>query len=169
MKLQIQYHSEDYKELEKLEKGDWVDLRVDNIYEMTSKDPDSKNIDYDYLNGLFKAHKKLYYKAGDVITFGLGVSMALPPNFEAHVVPRSSTFNKWGFLLVNGIGVIDSSYCGPDDEWRAQFIALRDGVIERHSRVCQFRLYENQPLLEFETVDQLPGKNRGGFGSTGVK
>ena len=47
--------------------------------------------------------------------------------------------------------------------------ALRDTVIHKNDRICQFRIVKNQPALVFDEVVALEGKNRGGLGSTGVK
>ena len=99
----------------------------------------------------------------------LGVAMQLPEGWEAHVLPRSSTFKNFGIIQANSMGVIDNSYCGDNDWWFYPAIALRDTVINKNDRICQFRVMENQPQIEFETVDVLEGEDRGGFGSTGVK
>jgi len=48
-------------------------------------------------------------------------------------------------------------------------LATRDTVVETGDRICQFRIMKNQPVIEFETVTELSGKSRGGFGSTGKK
>lgn len=47
----------------------------------------------------------------------LGVSIEIPAGYYAHVVPRSSTFGKWGILLANSMGVIENDYCGDGDVW----------------------------------------------------
>lgn len=121
-------------------KSDWIDLR---------------------------AAERVELKAGEFRLIRLGVAMELPAGYEAHVVPRSSTFKTWGILQTNSMGVIDSSYCGDDDEWRMPVYATRDTCIEVGDRICQFRIVENQPKLVFQEVDHLCGENRGGFGSTG--
>ena len=45
--------------------------------------------------------------------------------------------------------------------------ALRDTVVHKNDRICQFRIMEHQPSIEFEEVDKLEGSDRSGFGSTG--
>ena len=151
MKIKIKYFSKDYPRLEKISKGDWVDLRVDSLIQYKSK----------MIADTFD------YRKGDVIKFGLGVAMELPKGYEAEIRPRSSTFKHWGLIQTNSIGTIDNSYNGDKDEWQIEFIAMRDGVINRFDRVCQFRVWENQPSFEFEEVDRLGNEDRGGFGSTG--
>lgn len=121
-------------------KGDWIDLRANERYEL---------------------------KKGDLAFIRLGVAMRLPEGYEAHLSPRSSTFKKWGILQVNSVGVIDNSYSGDNDEWMMPVLAMRDTVIERGDRVCQFRIIERQPEISFEEVSHLDSEDRGGFGSTG--
>lgn len=127
--------------LEKIEKGDWIDVRS------------NKNI---------SLHK------GDFIMIPLGIGMKLPDGYEAHLVPRSSTFKKWGIIQTNSIGVIDNSYSGDNDQWMMPVYATRDTFIMRNDRIAQFRIVEKQPMIGFERVDKLDDTNRGGFGSTGV-
>ena len=121
-------------------KSDWIDLRCAEEIQM---------------------------KAGEFKLIPLGVAMELPKGYEAHVVPRSSTFKTWGLLQTNSMGVIDGSYCGDNDEWRVPVYATRDTVVEVGDRICQFRIMRNQPQITFETVEHLTGTDRGGFGTTG--
>ena len=155
MKIKIKYFSKDYPRLEKIAKGDFIDLRVDTIKEWNKKAVEEDN------------WGTISYKKGDVIKFGLGVAMQLPEGYEAEIRPRSSTFKKYGLIQTNSVGTIDNSYKGDNDEWMAEFIAMRDGAINRFDRVCQFRIWENQPRFEFEEVDRLGNEDRGGYGSTG--
>ena len=139
--LQIRYLADGLPELDYVDgKSDWVDLRAAETVTMS---------------------------AGDFRLIPLGVAIALPDGYEAHVVPRSSTFRNYGILQTNSVGVIDNSYRGDGDEWKFPAYATRDVTIEKGSRICQFRIARNQPALRFETVERLPGPDRGGFGSTG--
>ena len=128
----------------------------------------------DYIDGKsdwidLRAAERVELKAGQFRLIRLGVAMALPAGYEAHVVPRSSTFKTWGILQTNSMGVIDGSYCGDNDEWRMPVYATLDTCIEQGDRICQFRIVENQPKIVFEPVEHLEGPDRGGFGSTGTK
>lgn len=106
-------------------------------------------------------------KAGEFRLIPLGVAIALPAGYEAHIVPRSSTFKTYGILQTNSMGVVDNTYCGDGDQWRFPAYATRDVTVEKGARICQFRVMENQPPLEFVSVEHLDGPDRGGFGSTG--
>ena len=139
MEIKIKYHA-DITPLEMTDKGDWCDLRVAEDVTM---------------------------KAGEFKLIPLGVSMLLPEGHEAIMTPRSSTFKTWGILQTNHIGVIDESYCGDNDIWKFPALATKDVVIEKNSRICQFRIQKKMPKLTFTTVDHLSSIDRGGIGSTG--
>lgn len=166
MEIKIKYFSEDYPRLNKLKKGDFIDLRVDNIKSVEFLG-DTVNFSRLVADKQMKAGLDIPYSKGTIIKFGLGVAMELPEGFEAIVVPRSSTFTNWGLVLTNSMGVIDNSYSGDNDEWSAEFIAMKDGVIKRFDRVCQFRIQENQPEIKFNEVKELNNKDRGGYGTSG--
>jgi dUTP pyrophosphatase len=137
--IQIKYHDPEIR-IEGIEKGDWIDLRVADTY---------------------------FMQARTFQLLDLGVSMKLPDGYEAHIAPRSSTFDKWGIIMVNSVGVVDNSYSGNDDRWKFAAYAVRDTLIGKGSRICQFRIMKKQPIIIFQEVDDLGDNNRGGFGSTG--
>lgn len=139
--IQIKYHNNNIDKIEKISKGDWIDLRAAETVEL---------------------------KAGNFKIISLGVSMKLPDGYEAHIVPRSSTFKKWGILQTNHMGVIDNSYSGDNDIWGMPVLAMRDTVIKENDRICQFRIVEKMPEVHFEEVAKMTGQDRGGFGSTGT-
>ena len=107
-------------------------------------------------------------KKGEFALIHLGVAMQLPEGYEAHLAPRSSTFKNFKILQTNSVGVIDRTYCGPNDWWKMAVYATEDTTIEKGSRIAQFRVIENQPKLNF-VESELTGEDRGGFGSTGKK
>lgn len=140
-RIDIKYHNPGIK-LEKIENGDWIDLRAAEDVSLS----------------MFE----------DKI-ISLGVSMKLPNGYEAHIIPRSSTFKKWGIIQVNGKGVIDNSYSGTNDIWRFHALCMRSRGTTIHAgdRICQFRIVKKQPELYFNERDELDEVDRGGFGSTG--
>ena len=142
MEIKVKYFDKEIDKLEKIAKGDLIDLRSAETVEM---------------------------KAGEYRLIKLGIGIKLPKGFEAHVYPRSSTFKNFGIILANSVGIIDNSYCGDDDQWCFPAIALRDTIIHKNDRICQFRIMENQPKLEFVEVDKLDDVSRNGIGSTGIK
>ena len=140
-KIKIQYLNDQVERLRYIDgKSDWIDLR---------------------------AAEEVTLKKGEFALIHLGVAMKLPEGYEAHIVPRSSTFKNFGLIQTNHMGVIDESYCGPNDWWRMPVYALRDTKIHVNDRICQFRIEKHQPQIHFEETGYLPGNNRGGFGSTG--
>ena len=137
--IKIKYHN-DILPLDKFENGDWIDLRAAEDVEMST---------------------------GDFRLISLGVSMKLPEGYEAHIVPRSSTYRHWGIIQANHMGVIDNSYCGENDIWMFPAIAVHDTVIYKNERICQFRIVKKQPEFDFKEVDHLYDQDRGGFGTSG--
>lgn len=138
----IKYHNKNIDKVTSIKQGDWIDLRAAQTVEL---------------------------KAGQFALISLGVSMKLPQGYEAHIVPRSSTFKTWGIEQTNHMGVIDNSYCGDNDIWMMPVRATRDTVINENDRICQFRIIEKMPNITFKEVEHLDDTNRGGFGSTGTK
>lgn len=138
--IRIKYFTDEIERLTKIDKGDWIDLR---------------------------AAKEVTLKAGEFALIPLGVAMQLPAGYEAHVVPRSSTFKNFGIIQTNHQGVIDESYRGDNDQWFFPAYAFRDTVIHVNDRICQFRIVKKQPEIRFDEVTVLGNENRGGHGSTG--
>lgn len=143
MKVKVKYFTDDIEKLRYIDGvSDWIDLRAAEDVEM---------------------------KAGDWKLIPLGIALELPEGYEAHVVPRSSTYKNFGVIQTNSMGVIDATYCGDNDQWFWPALAMRDTVIHKNDRICQFRIMQNQPSLEFIEVEHLEGPDRGGFGSTGIE
>ena len=139
--LKIRYLSDKIEKLRFIDgKSDWIDLR---------------------------SAEEVNMKAGEARLISLGIAVQLPKGYEAHVVPRSSTFKNFGLIQTNHMGVIDESYCGDHDEWKVPVMAVRDTCIHVNDRICQFRIMKHQPELKFEEVEHLDGSDRGGFGTTG--
>ena len=110
---------------------------------------------------------RVVLRPGDFTLIPLGVIISVPSGYESILVPRSSTFKKYGIIQTNGIGVIDHLYCGPNDEWKMPVYATRDTVIPANTRICQFRIIPSQEVTIRTVNDVMQTKSRGGFGSTG--
>lgn len=141
MNIRIKYFTDKIDKLTYIDgKSDWIDLR---------------------------AAEDITLKAGEFRLIPLGIAMELPKGFEAHVVPRSSTFKNFGVIQTNSMGVIDETYCGDNDQWFFPALAMRDTTIHTNDRICQFRIMEHQPSISFDETDCLGHEDRGGHGSTG--
>ena len=138
--IKIKYFDQEIEKISKIAKGDWIDLR---------------------------SAEDVAIKKGEYHLIRLGVGMILPDGYEAHIVPRSSTPSKFGIVCANSMGIIDNSYSGDADEWMFPAMAIRDTVILKNDRICQFRIVKNQPEIIFNEVDHLGENSRGGIGSTG--
>lgn len=140
--IKIKYFEPGLAKIEKINVGDWIDLR---------------------------AAESVVMKRGEYKLIRLGVGMILPEGYEAHVLPRSSTPSKFGIILANSMGIIDNSYSGDADEWHFPAFAIRPAVIGKGDRIAQFRIVKNQPEIAFIEVEHLNEVSRGGLGSTGKK
>jgi probable deoxyuridine 5'-triphosphate nucleotidohydrolase yncF len=140
--IKVKYLREYMNRIHLIKNGDWIDLRT--------------GVD-------------VFMKKGDFLLIPLGVAIQLPENTEALLIPRSSTFKKYGIIQANSVGLIDESYCGEQDEWMFPAYATKDTIIPKNTRICQFRIQEHQPAVTIRVVEHLSGTNRGGFGSTGER
>lgn len=140
LKIKVKYHNAQMYSIKKIKQGDWIDLVTSETIEI---------------------------KKGEFKLIPLGVSVELPRGYEAYIVPRSSTFKNHKIIQTNGIGIIDESYQGDEDQWMMPVYAFEDTIILQNERVCQFRIMKKMDSIEFITVDRLNNDNRNGFGSTG--
>lgn len=138
--IRVQYKDDTIKRLTKIEQGDWIDLRAATDISMNA-------FEFTYID--------------------LGVAIQLPKGYEAIIAPRSSTFKNFGIIQANSIGVIDNSFCGPNDWWKFPAIALRNTIIRKNDRICQFRIIANQPDVDMHETSLERNVDRGGWGSTG--
>ena len=146
----IKYHDPALLPVEQAHNGEWFDLR---------------------------AAEDVFISVGEFAMIPLGISMQLPEGYEAMVIPRSSTFGRYGLIMTNGVGLIDCAYNGDDDQWWFPCYCLKgknydprkgQGTqIHKNDRICQFRIQKQQPTVQLLEVSKLSNENRGGFGSTG--
>lgn len=139
--IDIKYHYSDLDKIKAIPNGDMIDLRSAKDYDL---------------------------KSGEFALIDLGVSMKLPEGYYAILLPRSSTFKKYGIIQTNSVGIIDNSYSGDNDIWMMPVLAMRDTHISRNDRICQFTIIPKEKFI-LHTVDHLSSIDRGGFGSTGTK
>ncbi len=138
--IKVKYHSNKIEKLRYVDgKSDWIDLR---------------------------AAEDVTLEKGDFYMINLGISVQIPEGYEMIIAPRSSTYENFGIIQANSIGVIDESYCGNDDVLKMPVIAMRHTEIHINNRICQFRIIKHQPSLDFDEVEDLDNRSRGGFGST---
>lgn len=162
MDIRIKYF-EGAKRLEAIEKGNWID-----VY----------------------ANETIFIPEGQSHRIRLGFAMELPEGYEGHLAPRSSTYDKWGIILANHLGIIDTSYCGDNDEWlfnaicvkplvEQEFTAVIDGIeqtvkvkgalIRKGDKIGQFRIEKSQEPIKFHEVESLGNEDRGAYGTTGMQ
>lgn len=117
---------------------------------------------------LVLASEARFDQFGESKSLDLGVVIQVPKGCHSLLMPRSSSFKKFGFMQVNSVGLIDWDYSGAEDFWMLPVIYLKQEpiVIPAGTRICQFVLQQTLPIDEI--VEFEPGQDsRGGFGSTG--
>ncbi len=95
----------------------------------------------------------------------------IPQGFALVISARSSLAKNYtGIFLANGVGLIDSDFCGPTDEILISVYNLKDHEITilRGDRIAQGR-FERVERGEWLEVDEMDNCERGGFGTTGLK
>ena len=152
MDIRIKYF-EGAKRLEQIEKGNWID-----VY---------SNVD-------------VFIPLGVAVKIPLGFALELPKGFEGHMLPRSSTYERWGIISPHGMGIIDDTYIGDNDQWHFfarcdRAICYKDDILDetegtwirKGDKIAQFRIQEAMPKVNFIEVESFGNPDRGGFGTTG--
>jgi len=142
LQVRIKKHVPELILPKKIHIGDWIDLR---------------------------AAETVHLEPNEYKLFSLGISVELPLGYEAHIVPRSSTFNNFGIIQANHMGIIDETYKGDNDLWMFPAIAFRPTTIHLNDRICQFRIVQKMQTIQIIEVETLGNDSRGGLGSTGIK
>lgn len=97
-----------------------------------------------------------------------GISIAVPPGFEAQVRPRSGLALKHGITVLNAPGTVDADYRG-----EVGVILVNHGqqpfTINRGERIAQL-VVAAFSRVDWLAVAELPetARGAGGFGSTGT-
>jgi len=155
--------------------GDWIDLTTS--VDITLRAPFAT---------MLKRHRKGKEEERtrevifDSTLIPLGICVEVPKGMESVIVPRSSTFKKYGILQSNSEGIIDYKYNSNEDEWKMPILSTRAVTIPKGTRIAQFRIQLSQKAtfwqkikwlfsnsIKIEKVDTLDNEKRGGFGSTG--
>lgn len=104
---------------------------------------------------------------GEIKLVPTGLIIKVPDGYFLGIFARSSTPLKRGLIVANGVGVIDTDYCGPQDEVKIQVCNITQAPVQvkRGDRIAQgiFLPYAPPEWDEGPPAD----KTRGGFGSTG--
>lgn len=99
----------------------------------------------------------------------LNVVVKTPEGYMLLLVSRSSTPMRKGFMITNGVGIIDQDYCGDKDEIGLQVLNFtgKPVMIEKGERIAQAILVKIVKAEKIKVVKTMNTKSRGGFGSTG--
>ena len=177
LKIKVKRINKNLPMPEIIKKGDWIDLRASRTVSMIG--PQAGTLKYHQVGEERVGHRDVEFHS-ELIP--LGIAVELPKGLEAIVVSRSGTFKNFKIILTNGIGVIDYTYKGDQDEWKFNALAFADTVINEGDRIAQFRIQLSQKStvwhklkwllssgIKLVEVKRLGNPDRKGIGSTGVK
>jgi len=106
---------------------------------------------------------------GEVALVPTGLVIAVPAGHFLGIFARSSTPLKRGLMVANGVGIVDSDYCGPSDEIKIEVFNFTQRVVEvrKGDRLAQGVVL---PFVRVEWREGAApsGASRGGFGATGA-
>ena len=154
--------------------GDWIDLITAEDY--TLKCPHAK-----MLHKQKKKEDENTERYRDVIfnytLLDLGVVIEMPKGYEGVLLPRSSSFKKWGIIQTNSMGIVDNDYKGPNDIWKMPVMATRTVTIPKGTPIAQFKVQLSQKAtiwqkikwlfsskVELIKVDEVTNEDRKGIG-----
>ena len=105
---------------------------------------------------------------GEVRLVPTGLVIEVPAGMFLGVFARSSTPLKRGLMVANGVGVVDSDYCGPSDEIKVPTLNFTAApvTVAKGDRIAQGIILPS-PRVEWDEVGELRAGSRGGFGATG--
>ena len=114
------------------------------------------------------AAERVVVAPGEVRLVPTGLVIEVPAGMFLGIFARSSTPLKRGLMVANGVGVVDSDYCGPEDEVKIAVVNVtpKPVTIEPGDRIAQGILLP-APRVTWEEVDRVRSSSRGGFGATG--
>jgi dUTP pyrophosphatase len=105
---------------------------------------------------------------GEVRLVPTGLVIEVPQGMFLGIFARSSTPIKRGLMVANGVGVVDSDYCGPEDEIKVAVLNFTREPVQVFAgdRIAQALLLA-APRIAWEESSELRDQSRGGFGATG--
>lgn len=105
---------------------------------------------------------------GQVTLVPTGLVVAVPAGHVLGIFARSSTPLKRGLMVANGVGLVDSDYCGPHDEIKIEVVNFTSAPVQvrRGDRLAQGVILRFE-RAEWDERDAPAAPTRGGFGSTG--
>ena len=118
----------------------------------------------------FEASETITIEPGEWKLVDTGTVIATPEGYLLQTQPRSGTFKNFGLMQVNSVGIIDQDYCGDTDTIKFPFINMGKSAVTVNigDRIGQ-GVFVKIEKPEFVLVEKMEGKDRGGFGTTGVK
>ena len=114
------------------------------------------------------ASEPLVVQPGEVALVPTGLVIEVPPGHFLGIFARSSTPLKRGLMVANGVGIVDSDYCGPNDEVKIEVYNFTSAPVRVNAgdRIAQ-GVFIPVARAQWQEADALRETSRGGFGSSG--
>jgi dUTP pyrophosphatase len=108
----------------------------------------------------------------DMAVVPCNIVVEIPDGYGILLLPRSGLAANYSVTLANSPGLVDSDYCGPEDEIKALVInhcsSPKTLEVKKGDRICQMMVLPIPKMQIVEIPEPPAGKSRGGLGSTGV-
>ena len=116
----------------------------------------------------FTAVADVTVEPGRVALVPTGLVVKVPDGMFLGIFARSSTPVKRGLMVANGVGVIDSDYCGSTDEVKIAVMNFTGApvTVRAGDRIAQ-GIFLAAPRVEWVESALTAQPPRGGFGSSG--
>src|SRR3954454_4056484 len=114
------------------------------------------------------ASEDISVQPGTVALVPTGLVVETPRGYFLGIFARSSTPLKRGLIVANGVGIVDSDYCGRDDEVKIAVLNFTAAAVRVNAgdRIAQGILLP-AARVTWEETGEVRDVSRGGFGSTG--
>jgi dUTP pyrophosphatase len=114
------------------------------------------------------ARSDVTVQPGEVVLVPTGLVIKVPDGHFLGIFARSSTPLRLGLMVANGVGIVDSDYCGTSDEIKIEVFNFTSApvTVRRGDRLAQGVVL---PFVRVQWEEQDPSNrpSRGGFGATG--
>lgn len=118
----------------------------------------------------FRCLNEEVFEPGEFKLVETWLVVEIPQWYMLQTSPRSSTYKKHWLIQVNSVWIIDNDYCWDNDTIKFPYYNLsgKRQVLEAGTRIWQ-GVFVKIEKVEFELVETMWNKDRGGIWSTWVK
>jgi dUTP pyrophosphatase len=99
-----------------------------------------------------------------ITSIAQNIAVKVPEGYALLLFNRSSTPLRMRLMLANGVGVVDSFYCGDKDEVLAFLLNVTDEAVTVNAgdKIVQGMIVKTEPIT-WDELDSMPEKGHGGY------